>query len=157
MAGETGAENNSRLITGKIKRCPVIIGCYQGPFFCSNHAMYLINRLAEEKIAEAIERGELDNLPGTGKPLQLDDDTLVPEDLRAGFRLLKNAGYLAPGLQLRKEIGSVEALIAQARSLEERDVLNRRLRYLMLQLSVTGSDTPLLAEQQYLDKIRNRL
>jgi hypothetical protein len=118
--------------------------------------MYLIDKLAEEKIAEAIGRGELDNLPGAGKPLQLDDDTLVPEDLRAGFRLLKNAGYLAPGLELRKEIGSVEGLIAQARSLEERSVLNRRLRYLMLQLSVAGPDTPLLAEQRYLDRVRDK-
>jgi len=112
--------------------------------------MYLIDKLAEEKIAEAIRRGELDNLPGAGKPLQLDDDALVPEDLRAGYRLLKNAGYLAPGLQLRKEIGSVEALIVQARSQDERDVLNRRLRYLLLKLSVASPDTPLLNEQQYL-------
>ncbi len=118
--------------------------------------MYLIDKLAEEKIAEAIRRGELDNLPGAGKPLQLDDDALVPEDLRAGYRLLKNAGCLAPGLQLRKEIGSVEALIVQARSQDERDVLNRRLRYLLLKLSVASPDTPLLNEQQYLDKINKQ-
>ena len=118
--------------------------------------MYLIDKLAEEKITEAIEHGELDNLPGAGKPLRLDDDTLVPEELRAGFRLLKNAGYLAPGLQLRKEIRSVEALIVQARSLEERDVLNRRLHYLLLQLSIASPDNPFLAEQQYLDKIRDK-
>jgi hypothetical protein len=118
--------------------------------------MYLIDKLAEEKIVEAIRRGELDNLPGAGKPLQLDDDALVPEELRAGFRLLKNAGYLAPGLQLRKEIGSVEALIVQARSREERDVLNRRLRYLLLKLSLASPDTPLLNEQQYLDKINRQ-
>ena len=41
--------------------------------------MYLIDKLAEEKITEAIGRGELDNLPGAGKPLHLDDDSLVPE------------------------------------------------------------------------------
>lgn len=82
--------------------------------------MLLIDRLAEEKIANAIKRGELDDLPGMGKPLHLDDDPLVPEELRAGFRLLKNAGYLPPNLQLRKEIESVEALIVQACSREER-------------------------------------
>ena len=116
--------------------------------------MYLIDKLAEEKITEAIDRGELDNLSGAGKPLHLDDDILVPEELRAGLRLLKNSGYLPPGLDLRKEIGSVETLIVQARSLEEREVLNRRLRYLLLKLGVAGPDTPSLAEQQYLDKIR---
>jgi len=118
--------------------------------------MSLIDKLAEERIAEAIGRGELDNLPGAGKPLHLDDDSMVPEELRAGYRLLKNAGYLVPGLQLRKEIDSVEALVVQARSAEERDVLNRRLRYLMLQLGVAGPDTPLLTGQHYLEKIRNR-
>lgn len=118
--------------------------------------MYLIDKLAEEKITEAIARGELDNLPGAGKPLRLDDDSLVPEDLRAGFRLLKNAGYLTPGLQLRKEIGSVEALIVQAHSVEEREVLNRRLRYLLLKLSVACPDTPLLNEQHYREKVRDR-
>jgi hypothetical protein len=114
--------------------------------------MGLIDKLAEEKIAEAIRHGVLDNLPGAGKPLRLDDDSLVPEELRAGFRLLKNAGYLTPGLQMRKEIESVEALIVAARSLEEQEVLNRRLRYLLLKLSVSSPDSPLLNEQQYSDK-----
>jgi hypothetical protein len=49
--------------------------------------------LAERKIAEAIANGELDELPGAGKPLTLDDDALVPEDLRMAYRILKNAGY----------------------------------------------------------------
>jgi hypothetical protein len=119
--------------------------------------MYLIDKLAEEKITDAIKRGELDNLSGAGKPLRLDDDPLIPEELRAGFRLLKNSGYLPPDLDLRKEIGSVETLIVQARSLEERDVLGRRLRYLLLQLSVASPDMPLLTEQQYLHKIRGKL
>jgi len=120
---------------------------------CYNHTMYLIDKLAEQKITEAIGRGELDNLPGARKPLHLEDDTLVPEELRAGYRLLKNAGYLPADLHLRKEIGSVEALILQARSLEERDVLNRRLHHLMLKLGVASPDTSLLKERQYMDKI----
>ena len=118
--------------------------------------MYLIDKLAEEKISEAIKQGELDNLPGAGKPLHLEDDALIPEELRAGYRLLKNSGYLPPSLGLRKEIGSVETLIVQARSLEERVTLNRRLRYLLLQLSVARPDTPLFIEQQYLDKINRQ-
>jgi hypothetical protein len=126
------------------------------PIIWYNHTMYFIDKLAEAKISEAIERGELDNLPGAGKPLHLDDDTLVPEELRAGFRLLKNAGYLTPGLQLRKDIGSVEALIVQARSRDERDMLHRRLRHLMLQLSVASPDAPILTGQQYRDKIRDK-
>jgi hypothetical protein len=56
--------------------------------------MLALEMLAEKKIAEALERGELDDLPGAGKPLDLDDDALVPEDLRLAYRVLKNAGYV---------------------------------------------------------------
>ena len=35
--------------------------------------MDLLNQMAEEKILQAISRGELDNLPGAGQPLQLED------------------------------------------------------------------------------------
>jgi hypothetical protein len=48
--------------------------------------------LAERKIAEAAERGELDGLPGAGRPLDLEEDPLVPEEMRMANRVLKNAG-----------------------------------------------------------------
>ncbi|MCG6868581.1 MAG: DUF1992 domain-containing protein [Gammaproteobacteria bacterium] len=51
--------------------------------------MWLIDQIAERHIAPAIEWGELDGLPGAGEPISLDDDTWVPEELRAGYRLLR--------------------------------------------------------------------
>lgn len=56
----------------------------------------MFDLLAERRIAEAIARGELDDLPGAGRPLDLDDDPLVPEELRAAYRILKNAGIAPP-------------------------------------------------------------
>jgi hypothetical protein len=53
----------------------------------------MFDQIAERKIAEALARGELDHLPGEGRPLELDDDALVPEDLRLAYRILKNAGF----------------------------------------------------------------
>ena len=53
----------------------------------------MIDLIAERRIEEAIANGELDDLPGAGKPLALDDDALIPEDLRMAYRILKNAGY----------------------------------------------------------------
>lgn len=44
-----------------------------------------IDRIAEERERLAIEAGELDRLPGAGKPLRLDDDAGVPPELRAKF------------------------------------------------------------------------
>ena len=55
------------------------------------------------RIAEAMAEGAFDDLPGAGKPLALDDDTLVPEDLRVAYRILKNAGFLPPEVESRRE------------------------------------------------------
>lgn len=56
--------------------------------------MWLLDQWAERHIIEAQRKGEFDNLPGRGEPLILDDDSHVPAALRAGYRLLKNAGCL---------------------------------------------------------------
>ena len=118
--------------------------------------MFLIDKLAEKKITEAIERGELNDLPGAAQPLDLGDDAMVPEELRAGYRLLKNAGYLPPDVQLRKEIQSVDSLILRARSEEERHSLSKRLRYVQMQLSIASQDTPVFLEPYYMDKLSRK-
>jgi hypothetical protein len=94
--------------------------------------MWLLDEIAERHIAQAQARGELDDLPGMGRPLPPDDmDPLVPAELRAGLRLLKNAGYLPPGAQLLGEIRDVEQLLAQAKTRESKDEAGRRLRLLL--------------------------
>ena len=71
----------------------------------------MFDAIAEKKIAEAIARGELDDLPGAGKPLELDDDANVPEDLRVAYRILKNAGFVPPEVDSLREIGQLERLV----------------------------------------------
>ncbi len=56
----------------------------------------MLEFIAEQRIAEAIANGELDDLPGAGKALELDDHALVPEELRVAHRILKNAGVAPP-------------------------------------------------------------
>ena len=73
--------------------------------------MALFDLLAERKIAEAVSRGELDDLPGAGKPLVLDDDASIPEDLRVAYRILKNAGFVPPEVQHLNQIGQLERLL----------------------------------------------
>jgi Domain of unknown function (DUF1992) len=70
----------------------------------------MFDLIAEEKIAEAIARGEFDNLPGAGRPLNLDDDALIPEELRLAYRILKNAGYVPPELETLNEIARLERI-----------------------------------------------
>lgn len=60
----------------------------------NGRSMTIFDTLAERHIQAALESGELQGLAGEGKPLTLDDDSHVPPELRVGYRLLKNAGYL---------------------------------------------------------------
>ena len=73
----------------------------------------MFDAIAEKKIAEAIARGELDDLPGAGKPLELDDDSNVPEDLRVAYRILKNAGFAPPEVESLREVGQLERLVEE--------------------------------------------
>lgn len=65
--------------------------------------MWLLDQWAERHITDAQTKGEFDNLPGSGEPLTLDDDSHVPPELRTGYRLLKNAGCLPRSLNSVKK------------------------------------------------------
>ncbi len=60
--------------------------------------------IVDQRIAAAEAAGLFADLPGAGKPLKLDDDALVPEEDRAAFRLLRNAGFAPPWIELQKQI-----------------------------------------------------
>jgi hypothetical protein len=83
--------------------------------------------IAEEKIRGAMARGEFDNLPGAGKPLALEDDSMVPGELRVAYKILKNAGCLPPELELRKEIVTLRSLLT---AIEEEYEKRRKLKEL---------------------------
>ena len=60
----------------------------------------------EKSIREAIEKGEFDNLPGKGQPLDLSENPFEDPDLRTVHRLLRNAGFAPAWLEERKDIES---------------------------------------------------
>ena len=61
----------------------------------------VIQSIAEQRIAEAQQQGAFDNLPGAGRPLQLEDDSHIPPELRMAYKVLRNAGCLPPEMQDR--------------------------------------------------------
>jgi hypothetical protein len=73
----------------------------------------MLDFLVEQRLEEAVSRGELANLPGEGRPLELDGDALVPEELRATYRILKNAGFVPPEVEALNEIAQLEPLVSQ--------------------------------------------
>jgi hypothetical protein len=120
--------------------------------------MDFLAKIAEQKIREAMERGEFDNLPYHGKPLKLDDLTGVPAHLRMGYKILKNAGILPEEMQLKKEIVSLQDLLdacydAIERSTIERQMNEKVLRYNMMMEKRSHRPT----DQRYRAKILRKL
>ncbi len=67
----------------------------------------------EELIRKAFEEGKFENLPGNGRPLQLDDNPFEDPDWRLANHVLRNAGFTLPWLETRREI---EAALVSARN-----------------------------------------
>jgi len=116
--------------------------------------------IAEDKIKAAIKQGELDNLPGKGKPLQLDDLSSIPEELRMGYRLLKNAGFFDEEAKLGRDImhltESLKGITNPENQMKLRDEINeKRARFekIMDERKLTQSK----AYAQYRDKLRDKL
>lgn len=120
--------------------------------------MLLIDSLAEEQIQAAIRRGEFDDLPGSGKPLPLDDDAGVPDELRVAYRILRNAGCLPPELTLRNRIHQLECLLDQAELAAKQRSVRRRLCLLKARLAMQGHEGNLLVhEQAYRERLIEKL
>ena len=85
------------------------------------------HRNADEKIKEAIARGEFDNLPGKGKPLDLDAYFATPEDLRMAYSLLKNADIVPEEMELLKQIEGLKKSLDSCTSQIEKKAIQRQL------------------------------
>ena len=118
--------------------------------------MLLIDQIAEQKIIEAILNGEMDDLPGKGQSLRLDDDRFVPEELRVAYRILKNSGFLPAEVSLRKEIAGMNQLLTEVVSEDEQMKLNKRMDYLLMQLSVMNPGSSICSEEYYLKKLNRK-
>jgi hypothetical protein len=119
--------------------------------------MWLLDQWAERHILDAQQKGEFDNLPGNGEPLLLDDDSQVPVELRAGYRLLKNAGCLPPELEYRKEaVMLIDLLNSVQHEHPDFQQLHRRLSLLEMKLRQAGLSTDFL-RGDYADKLQQKI
>ncbi len=93
--------------------------------------------IAERKIREAMERGEFDHLDGMGKPLAMDEDLSgVPAEMRMAYKVLKNAGFIPPEVELRKEIVSMSEMMNTLEDEEERRRKRKELDFKLLKLAM---------------------
>lgn len=98
--------------------------------------MEIFTLIAEQRIREAMERGEFNNLTGKGRPLKLEDDSSVPDELRLSYKVLKNAGCVPPELELRKEIINLRDLLSSTGDDFERQARLRELNFKLLKLNM---------------------
>ncbi len=89
-------------------------------------------RLAEEKLREAIEQGAFNHIGGMGQPLRDADDDFAGEDW-IGLHVLRQNGFLPEWLELRKQIYL------------ERDTVGQAMREWERAIDGTGSRTHALA------------
>ena len=93
------------------------------------------NKIVEDRIRRAQKKGAFKNLAGTGKPILLDEDRHIPEDLRLAYKILKNADCMPPEIKLKKEIRRTEDLLDGMEDTAEKYRVLKKLNLLILRLN----------------------
>jgi hypothetical protein len=96
-----------------------------------------IESAIEQKIKEAMARGEFDNLSGAGKPIDLDAYFNTPEDLRMAFAMLKSNEFVPEEVEIFREIAELDEKIKASGDQAEQAELSirrdeRRLKLMLL-------------------------
>lgn len=114
--------------------------------------MICFQKIADRRILEAIREGVFDNLEGAGRPLKLEDDSQVPEDLRIPYKILKNAGYVPKEVALRNEIAQAEDLLAEMEDEKAKYRQLKKLNFLIMKLNMMRKTSTTLEKDQYYEK-----
>ncbi|CRK81913.1 DnaJ family domain-containing protein [Neobacillus massiliamazoniensis] len=122
--------------------------------------MDLFHIVSEDRIKKAYRDGDFNHLPGYGKPLQLEDLSGIPEELRMAYKLMKNAGYTEEESSLRQEMMTIESLLKKCDD-SEKDDLQKKLNEKMLRfnqlMSKRGVQTNSSLFKNYQLKVQNKL
>ena len=116
------------------------------------------DKIVEERIRIAQRKGQFKNLAGSGKPLALEDDRHIAEELRLAYKILKNADCLPPEVELKKEIERTEQLLGALEDASEKYHILKKLNFLIMKLNaMRSSSIDLDMPQHYSAKIVERL
>ena len=133
--------------------------------------------LIDRMIRESMERGEFDDLAGSGKPIDLSENPFEAPELRTAHRLLRNAGFAPAWIEERKdieaEIHRAYAIISRAKELywragdpdnrdwqramrefrERVDELNQRIRVYNLKTPASAFQRTIVDAEQLLSDL----
>jgi hypothetical protein len=93
-------------------------------------------RIVEAMIQEAMERGEFDNLPGKGKPIDLTEYFETPEDVRVAQSVLKGAGMTSREVDLLKEVAELKQILAAVLDEKKKQELEKQIRQKQMEFSL---------------------
>jgi len=93
-------------------------------------------KIAQQKIQEAIDAGEFDNLPNAGQKLDLDSYFALPPHLRMAYSVLKSANCVPQEIELLNAVARLEAELATTVQPDVRVRLTRELDQARLRLNV---------------------
>ncbi|BDD86947.1 DUF1992 domain-containing protein [Desulfofustis limnaeus] len=114
--------------------------------------------IAEQRISQAIEDGTLRTDGWRGRPLPMNTDPFVPEDLKMAYKVLKNSGYLPPEVEMRKEVNRLEDLISKTEDAHQRLKQMKKLNVLLMKIDqCRARPTRLDHHPDYYRKIVERL
>ena len=99
--------------------------------------MSSFDKIVEAMIQEAQERGEFDNLPGKGKPINLDDYFETPEEVRLAQSVLKNAGMTSPEVLLLKEIAELWQLLPSLTNEAKKQEIQKQIQHKQIEFNLT--------------------
>ena len=94
------------------------------------------DKAIEEIIKKAQERGEFDNLPGKGKPIDLTEYFETPEDIRVAQSVLKNAGMAPRDVDLLKEIAGLRQVLARVADEKKKQELRKQIQEKQIEFSL---------------------
>jgi hypothetical protein len=114
--------------------------------------------IAEQRIAEAMRERDLNSPKWKNKPLPLEDDRFVPDDLKMAYKILKNSGYLPPEIEERKEVKKLEDLIARTEDEHERLRQMKKLNVLLMKVDARRPFSSNISSQhEYYQKVVEKI
>ena len=115
-------------------------------------------QIAEQRIDEAQKEGQFDNLPGKGQPLELEDLSHLPPELRLTYKILKNSGFVSPEAEDRKEIDNILEILDNTTDEKERYQQVQKLNFLVMKINEQRK-TPvnLEVDQVYYQKVLDKV
>lgn len=113
--------------------------------------------VAEDKIKTALKNGDFDDLPGKGKRQNLEDLSMIPEELRIAYKVLKNSRYLPEEVDLKNELLSLEKLLEYCEDDWEKERLKQRISEKLLRYNKLYQERRCRLTKEYQLKVQKKL